>query len=242
MGKKFGVIAGIGLAVLAVGFGLGALLTERVAAQESAAVEAPWPKDIDPRTGYRLPLPTREDMRTDEDRQIYDEMTKGRGPVLWLYNPKLAKAMTAVHAYLKNESALDQRLVKIAVLVTARAHNSQIEWTLWEGFSRAGQPPAVEPAIIDMIKYCKPVSGLGPKETLIINFGRELLGRDKKVSSETFAESVRLFGRAGTIDLVDLMAIYGVTITEMKAYDAHLKPGQKPLLPPLASTPNCAQS
>ena len=237
MGKKFGVIAGIGLAIWAVGLGLGALLTERVYAQE-----APWPKDIDPRTGYRLPLPTREDMRTDEDRQIYDEMTKGRGPVLWLYNPKLAKAMTGVHAYLKNDSALDQRLVKIAVLVTARALNSQIEWTLWEGFSRAGQPPAVEPAIIDMIKYCKPVSGLGPKETLIINFGRQLLGRDKKVSSETFAESVRLFGRAGTIDLVDLMAIYGVTITEMNAYDAHLKPGQKPLLPPLASTPNCAQS
>ena len=175
---------------------------------EPAAAEAPLPPDIDPVTRYRLPLPTRADMASDEDRQMFDDLTKSRRPVLWLYNPKLAKAMEEAHQVVRFQTGLDQRLTEIAVLTTVRALNSQVEWTEWEPQARPGKPTAVEPAIIDMIEYCKPVVGLGPKETLIINYGRELIGPGQKVSSATFAEAVRLFGRRGAVELTDLMVMY----------------------------------
>ena len=181
-------------------------------------------------------------MTSDEDRRMFDELTQSRRPVLWLYNPPLAKAMEEAHQVVRFQTGLDQRLTTIAVLTTARALNSQVEWTEWEGQARPGKPSAVEPAIIDMIKYCKPVVGLGPKETLIINYGRELIGPNRQVSSATFAEAVRLFGRRGTVELTDLMAMYQATVTELKAYDAHLHAGQKGLLPPPEAAPDCYRS
>jgi 4-carboxymuconolactone decarboxylase len=205
------------------------------------AAETTLPKDIDPVTRYRLPLPQRSDMATGEERKIFDEMTKDGQPPLRLFSPHLAKFLGDAHHYLKFETGLDARLVEIAVLVTSRGLNDQFEWTQWEEHGRAppGHPRVVEQPVVDIIKYCEPVVGLGPKETVIINFGRELFGPNKKVSSQTFAEAVRLFGRRGTVDLVDLMALYGATATELDAYDAHLDVGQKPLLPPLSETPNC---
>ena len=137
---------------------------------------------------------------------------------------------------------MDARLVEIAILVTARAMNSQVMWTTWETQAGPGHSAPLDPAVIDLIKYCRPAVGLGAKETLIIGFGRELLGPDRKVSSKTFAEAVRMFGRKGTVDLVELMALYQVTALELKAYDAHLHAGEKPLLPPASSTPDCRAS
>ena len=79
---------------------------------------------------------------------------------------------------------LSDRLLEIAVLVTAREMDSQYEWTEWETYGRdPNDPRHIEPAIIDIIKYNKPVAGLGEKETAIISLGREMLGQ-RKVSSD----------------------------------------------------------
>jgi 4-carboxymuconolactone decarboxylase len=104
-------------------------------------------------------------------------------------------------------------------------------WTIWEKHGRDLKDSRhIEPEIIDVIKYEKPVAGLGEKEALIITFGRELFGQ-KRVSQETFAHAVRLFGRRGTVDLVELLAQWSATCVELTAFEQQLPAGQKPLLP-----------
>jgi 4-carboxymuconolactone decarboxylase len=148
-----------------------------------------------------------------------------------LWDPKLAKAKGEVGHYLKYEIGLPDRLLEIAVLVTAREMDSQYEWTQWETHGRDPKDPRhIEPAIIDIIKYGKPVVGLGEKETAIIAFGRETFGQ-KMVSSETFAQVLRLFGRKGTVDLLWLMANYIADEAEQTAFDNQVRADQKPLLP-----------
>ncbi len=234
-----------GAPMAALGLILGAWSLAYVKAQEpphAAAAEAPLPPDVDPVSRNRLPLPTRADMANDEERRIFDEEVK-RGPATRLFSPIVGKALDDAHNYVKFHTAMDSRLVQIASLVTAREVDDQFEWTQWEEHGLLpGQTSLVEPAIIDLIKYCKPVVGLGPKETLIINFGRELLGPRKKVSSETFAQALRLFGRRGTVDLVEFMVLYQATGTELNAFDGQLRPGQRPLLPPRESIPACRDS
>ena len=133
---------------------------------------------------------------------------------------------------LKNQTGLPSRLLEIAVLVTAREMDCQYEWTQWEKDGRnTNDPRHIEQSTIDIIKYNKPVTGLGEKETAIIAFGREMFG-EKKVSSATFAEVLRLFGPRLTVDIVELMAGYSACRTEMTAFDQQLMPGQTPLLPP----------
>ena len=228
--KSAGVIFLAAVVVLALGGRMHA--GSAVGSADSAA--APLPKDIYPETGNRLPPPKREDM-DDYGKKVFDELTGPR--ISWtkqvplrLYSPRLAKPMSDAHYYLKFQTGLGDRLTEIAVLVTAREMDNQFEWTQWEIHGRMDGPGHVEPGIIDIIKYNKPVTGIGEKETVIIEFGRELLGQ-KKVSSETFAHALRLFGPRGMVDLTNLMALYWATGLELTAFDQQLLPGQKPMLP-----------
>ena len=150
------------------------------------------------------------------------------------WDPDFVKASRG--ASLKYSIGLPDPLLEVAVLAAAREMDVQYEWTQWEYFGRnPADPRHIEQSTIDLIKYEKPVVGLGEKETAIIKFGRQMLG-PRKVSfgtldSATFAEVLRLFDRKGTVDVVHLMANYAADAAELTAFDQHLKEGQKPLLP-----------
>ena len=206
-----------------------------------AEASRPLPKDVYADSRNRLPLPKREDM-DDAGKQVFDQVSREEpltvsDPMtkrsVRLYSPRLAGPEDEVQRHLKYDIGLPDRLLEIAVLVTAREMDSQYEWTEWETYGRdPNDPRHIEPAIIDMIKYRKPVVGLGEKETAIIRLGREMLGQGK-VSSETFADALRLFDRKGIVDVVWVMASYSAAASELTAFDQRLKEGQKPLLPPL---------
>ena len=202
-----------------------------------APAATPLPKDVYPDSRNRLPLPKRDDM-DDYGKAVFDELTRKSAlpvgieqPGVRLYDPKLAKPLGEAHSYIKYQTGLPNPLLEIAVLVTARERDSQYEWTQWETHGRdPNDPRHIEPAIIDIIKYDKPVMGLGEKETAIINLGRGMFGGEH-VSSATFADVLRLFGRRGTVDLVELMTLYSADAAELAAFDQQLPEGQKPLLP-----------
>ncbi|MGD0962541.1 MAG: hypothetical protein ABSA57_01420 [Candidatus Acidiferrales bacterium] len=191
----------------------------------------PLPADIYPASRNRLPLPKREDM-DDYGKAVFDQLShQPELPSVRLYDPKIAKPLGEAHRYMRYKAGLPDRLIEIAVLVTARERDCQYEWTEWERHGRdPNDPRHIEPAIIDIIKYNKPVVGLGEQETAIIALGRGVFG-EENLSSATFAELLRLFGRRGTVDLVELMALYLATAAELTAFDQQLPQGQEPLLP-----------
>jgi 4-carboxymuconolactone decarboxylase len=205
----------------------------------SAAASAPLPKDVYPDSRNRLPQLKRDDL-DDYGKSVYDELaTLGGSPApLRLYSPKLAKPMAEAHHYLKYDSGLGDRLTEIAVLTTAREMENQFEYTQWETHGRSPGSGHIDDNIIDIIKYEKPATGLDEKDAAIITYGRELIGQ-KKVSPETYAHILHLFGPRGTVDLSELMALYVATGVELNAFDMQLRPGQKPLLPPHTATANC---
>jgi 4-carboxymuconolactone decarboxylase len=206
----------------------------------TSATAPPLPKDVYPESHDRLPLLKRNDL-DDYGKSVYDELSVlgGNPAPLRLYSPKLAKPMAEAHHYLKYESGLGERLTEIAVLTTARELDNQYEWTQWEIHARkTGDSRSVEGDVIDVIKYEKPVTGLAEKDAAVITYGRELFGQ-RKVSSETFAKVLHLFGPRGTVDLTELMALYSATGAELNAFDMQLQPGQKPMLPARGASANC---
>jgi 4-carboxymuconolactone decarboxylase len=202
-----------------------------VSASATPPAAMPLPADVYPESRNRLPLPKREDM-DDYGKAVFDEVThKPELPSVRLYDPKVAKPLAEAHRYIRFKAGLPERVIEIAVLVTARERDCQYEWTEWETHGRDPHDPRhIEPEIIDIIKYEKPAAGLGEKDAAIINLGRGMFGQEN-VSSETFAEVLRLFGRRGTVDLVELMTLYCATAAEITAFDEQLPEGQKPLLP-----------
>jgi 4-carboxymuconolactone decarboxylase len=192
------------------------------------------PSDIDPQSGFRLPLPKREDL-DEVGRKAYDRAaTPGtslaglQGPAgVRLYSTKITEHMYAINQYLRFQSGFTPRIREIAILATAREMDSQLEWC-------AHEPEAlkegVAPAVIDVIKHRKSTAGLDETEATVIELGRQLF-RDHKVTPQLFAKAKALFGPHKLVDLVLLMGNYAGTAALLTAFDMQLPAGQKPLLP-----------
>ena len=168
--------------------------------------------DIDPESRNRLPLVEREGL--DElGRALFDKTTadaeSGRslagfqGPNgIALHSSRVADHDQRKNDYLRFESSVGRRHYELAVLVTARELDQQFEWTAHEP---AALSAGVEPAIVDIVKYRRPLEGLQPKDAAIIQLGRELVGL-RAVESSTLAEAARLFGAKDLVDVVSIIA------------------------------------
>jgi len=192
------------------------------------------PSDIDPQSGFRLPLPKREDL-DDAGKAHYDRVAAPgatiaglQGPSgIGLYSPKASEHARALNRYLRFEAGLAPRVREIAILTTAREMDSQFEWAAHEPEARK---EGVEGRVIDIIKHRMPTAGLEETDAAVIELGRQIF-RDRKVTSDTFAKAKALFGANKLVELVMLMGNYAGTAALLTAVDMQLHPGQKPLLP-----------
>ena len=190
--------------------------------------------DIDPQSGFRLPLPRREEL-DEAGQKAYDRGTTPgatiaglQGPAgVQLYSTRTAPHLAALNRYLRFEAGFSPRVREVAILTTAREMDSQFEWV-------AHEPEAlkegVEQSVIDVIKYRKSTAGLADADATVIELGRQIW-RDHKVSSELFAKAKTLFGPSKLIDLVLLMGNYAGTAALLTSVDMQLHAGKTPLLP-----------
>jgi 4-carboxymuconolactone decarboxylase len=192
------------------------------------------PSDIDPQSGFRLPLPKREAL-DEAGRAAFDRaVTPGRtiaglqGPAgVQLYSPKIAPHVSAINQYLRFEAGYSPRVREVAILTTAREMDSQFEWVAHEPEALKVGVPA---AVIDVIKYRRDTGGLDAADVIVIELGRGLW-RDHKVSPELFARAKTEFGPNTLIDLVLLMGNYAGTAALLSAVDMQIHAGKQPLLP-----------
>ena len=158
-----------------------------------------YPTDIDPESGCRLPLPRREEL-SPEAQQTYDRIAapgsgnlRGlRGPGgIQLHSPEFSRHTRPLNRYLRFNSGLGARVRELAILVTAREHDSQFEWAAHEDEARR---EGIAPELIDIVRYRRDLAGLDEADAIIIALGREIFGA-RKVSPETYAGALALFGR-----------------------------------------------
>ena len=201
--------------------------TSSAGGKSSQASGGTFPKDIYPDTGNRFPVIKREDL-DEAGKKVYDARADAFGPgAIRQYSPPVADYMTGVNEYLRRKSGLEPRLVELAILVTAREMDCEYVWTAHEP---AAQKAGLEQAVIDAVKYRKPVTALGEKEAVIIQLGRDSIAKHK-VGSDTFARASKLFGNQGVVNIVSLMGDYAATTMLLNVADQHVRPSDKPLLP-----------
>lgn len=196
------------------------------------------PSDIDPQSGFRLPLLRREEL--DEAGQAtYDRAARGgnvaglHGPAgISLYSRGTHAHLRAIVDYLRTGAGIPSRVREVALLATERELDNQFQWSLHEPEARrAGVPQAT----IDAIKFRRSAAGLDATDALVITLARQLW-RDRKVTSEIFAQAKALFGPHMLIDLVVLMGNHAATAALLTAVDMQLPEGTEPPLP-MANTP-----
>jgi 4-carboxymuconolactone decarboxylase len=195
-----------------------------------------YPDDIDPQSGCRLPLPSREEL-SPEGRAIYDSLADPNGGTIrglrgpggiQLHSEELARRSRPLNQYLRNGAGLGGRLRELAILATARELDSQFEWAAHEAEAlREGVPADV----IETIKHRRDLATIDPADAVVVALAREIF-TSRKVASATFARALALFGRKSLVELVALMGNYAATAALLTAFDMQLDPGQQPKLPP----------
>jgi 4-carboxymuconolactone decarboxylase len=125
------------------------------------------------------------------------------------------------------EANVGRPVIDLAILVSAREHDAQYDWTINE---LAAVKDGLEPKIIDVVRRRKPVAGLAERDACVVEFGRELFSKHN-VTSETYTRAVKIFGERDLVDLVDVMAQHAREAALLAAFDQHLPAAQKPLLP-----------
>jgi 4-carboxymuconolactone decarboxylase len=202
----------------------------------AGAQTAALPPDIDPQSFSRLPLLTRDDMKDEDGKRIYDMLAGGpgktvgaTGPVaISLYSPKVAEAIQMLNQYLRFHGILKARDFEVAILVVAREFDQQYEWSGHEMGARSAKVPQ---PVIDAIRFNKDATGFSDQDTLLITFTRQLL-HQHRLDSDLYAKAVAVFGKQGTLELATIIGDYAMAAMMLNATDQHLPPGREQLLPP----------
>lgn len=194
-----------------------------------------FPPDIHPESGCRLP-PVEREALDDVGKEIYDAHVDPDGGSiagLWgpggikLHSPRVSEYTRDLTHYLRLDEALDPMIRETAILVTARECESTFEWTAHEPLAAQ---VGVARDVIDAIKYRKEPAGAPDDQAAVIRLGREMFA-DRKVSSDTYAHALEIFGPRKLVDVVALMGNYAGTAALLCAFDMQIPPGQEPLLP-----------
>lgn len=192
----------------------------------TASAEEQLPPDIDPVTLSRLPPVTPDDL-DDEGRRLLAErgnFRAGPGPThVTIYSPDGRN----LGIPMGNGSFVGARNFQLATLIVAREIDQQFEWSNHEP---AGLQVGLEQEVIDVVKHDRDVAGLSEADATFITFGRQLL-RENRVSSELWADMVRLFGRQGTVTLMTIMGEYLKVGIMLNAVDQQMPEGREALLP-----------
>ena len=182
--------------------------------------------EIYPESGNRLPLVRREDL-DEPGQRAYDAAISVAGELWGAPAIRLHGSGVAV----RWESPLGRRLTELAILTQAREYHQPYEWSLHEMEAVA---VGLEPEVINLVRnqqlLTHSVPGLGDREAVIIQMGRELFG-EFTLSPATYARAIQLLGQSNLVDVVGLMAQYAGTATRLTAVNQHLPPSWKNFLP-----------
>jgi 4-carboxymuconolactone decarboxylase len=187
------------------------------------------PRDLHASSRSRLPPVSRDDL-DEAGRKAFDAAASNPRSIARLQGPagiRLHSPRSRELEYLRYETELGRRLTELAILVTAREMDQQFEWTLHEQEARQ---EGLEERIIDLVRLRLPVDGLDEREATIVRLGREIF-ESHRLSQETYAQTLALFGTKTLVDLVCLIGNYAGTAILLTAFDQQLPPGIEPRLP-----------
>lgn len=187
----------------------------------------------------RIPLFDPQHMTTAQ-AEVYNAVIRGpRGRLVGplraaMHNPVLADRWQRLGEVLRYDCVLPKRLTELAILVTARRWNSQLEWHIHAGDATAA---GLDAAIVQAIANGAAPAFADLDEADVYAFARQLQGHGDV--EEALYE--RLHQRWGTVGIVELSSVIGYYTLVAMTLNVHRIPLPEGIEAPLAvSTPTDA--
>jgi 4-carboxymuconolactone decarboxylase len=163
-----------------------------------------------------------------EGQEIYDTIRRDRNTdevglqfKALLNNPKAAGYLTSMGASLRFQSTVPDNLKELAIILTAREWNSDIEWT---GHAVAAARAGISDASIESIRTHK-TDSLAGEEAAVARFVHEMI-RDKAVSDQTYGSVRSILGDRGAVDLTLTVSYYSALALAQIALELEMGEGR----------------
>ena len=184
-------------------------------------------------TGGRISFPAPAEM-TAAQREVYDQIVSGPRGVLVgplraaLHNPVLADRWQRLGQVLRFETSIPARLNELAILVTARRWNSDLEWTIHErDAARAGLDPRFAAAIRS---GGAPDFGEDAAAREVYEYSRQLQTHGN-VTDAVYDAIVDRWGEVGVVELTAVIGYYSMVAMTLNVHRIPLPDGAGDTLP-----------
>jgi 4-carboxymuconolactone decarboxylase len=144
-----------------------------------------------------------------------------------LRSPELMECAQRMGEYLRYRSAIGTRLSELAILVTARQWDQQVEWAIHVPIA---QRTGIGADVIDAVSRRVRPQAMLVDEAVVHDFCIEL-HETKRVSDATYTEALALFGEKGVVDLMGINGYYTLLAMVMNAAQTPAPPSDLPPLP-----------
>ncbi|CAD5258803.1 MULTISPECIES: carboxymuconolactone decarboxylase family protein [Halomonadaceae] len=181
----------------------------------------------------RISFPTPETM-TEAQLEVYEQIVSGPrrtlvGPLrAALHNPVLADRWQRLGQVLRFETSIPTHLNELAILVTARRWNSELEWAIHAGDAdRAGLSSEIAAAI----RTCSlPDFGEDDAAREIYEFSRQVL-QQGDIEDDVYQAIVVRWGEVGAVELTAVIGYYSMVAMTLNVHRIPLPDGVTASLP-----------
>jgi 4-carboxymuconolactone decarboxylase len=181
----------------------------------------------------RIPLPEPDTM-TPQQRQVFEAVVNGRrgaliGPLrAAIHNPALADSWQKLGEILRFNTVFPAGMSELAILVTARRWNSELEWVI---HAKAAREVGLPESIIDAIREGRAPCFEDQAARNVYDYVRALQN-DGCVSDEQHAAIIKRWGVIGVVELTAITGYYAMVAMTLNAHQIPLPPGHAPELYP----------
>jgi 4-carboxymuconolactone decarboxylase len=182
----------------------------------------------------RLHLPSVDEMSA-EQRDVYDEVVNGvRGRLVGplravLHSPDLARRWSRLGEYVRFSTCLSRKLNELAIIVTARRWNSQLEFLI---HAEAAKDAGLDPSCIEAVRLGEAPTFADEAEAEVYEFTR-LMQQTGNVHDKVHAAITARWGERGVVELTTVIGYYTMVSMTLNAHGIPIPADAKPPLSPI---------
>ena len=143
----------------------------------------------------------------------------------WMTNPELFHRLSGLGGMLWERTSLDRGLVELAICVTGRFWESNVEWVAHA--PRAVEYGVAQSVLDEVMAGWRPTSGR-PEDVLVYDLC-QTIHETHALPRPLFERGVAAFGERGLAELMAVIGYYTLVSMTLNAFEVQVGPGQQPV-------------
>jgi 4-carboxymuconolactone decarboxylase len=175
---------------------------------------------------------------TPEQQAQYDRIAKTRTPDaeeqlggpfdVWVRSPEFAQRMVSDGTFIWGRTTLHRGLVELAICVTGRFWESNVEWVAHAQMARDN---GIDQAVLDdVFARRRPIATASADELLVYDVS-VALHETHELPRPLFDRAVARFGERGLVEIIATIGFYTTVSMTLNAFNVDVGPGITPPFP-----------